>query len=148
MANTYITDAAATALLDHVLNNVDWANVGDAAGLQNSAANGNLYLSLHTATPVAGNQTTSEATYTSYARIALARDGSEWTVAAGVAENTNAQDWPQCTGGANTITHVGVGTDLAGAGNLLFVIPLTASLEVSNLITPHVAAGDLTITPE
>ena len=37
----------------------------------------NLYVSLHTADPgEAGDQTTSEATYTGYARIAVVRSGS------------------------------------------------------------------------
>ena len=64
-----------------LFNNTDFANIGDAAGLQNSAAAGSLYVSLHTADPgEAGSQTTSEATYTGYARVAVARSGSGWTV--------------------------------------------------------------------
>ncbi len=59
-----MTDEAATAFLNLILNNTDWANVGDAGGLQNSAANGNLYLSLHTSSPAeSGNQTTNEISY-------------------------------------------------------------------------------------
>lgn len=42
-----------------------------------------LYVNLHTADPgEAGNQTTSEATYTSYARVAVARTSGGWTVPA------------------------------------------------------------------
>ena len=60
MANT-----AATNFLLLFFNNTDWALVGDAAGLQNSATAGSLYLSLHTASPAeAGNQSTSELAYT------------------------------------------------------------------------------------
>lgn len=60
-----MTTAAATALLLLFFNNTDWAVVGDAAGLQNSAAAGSLFLSLHTASPAeAGNQSTSEISYT------------------------------------------------------------------------------------
>lgn len=36
-----LTNAAETALLTLLFNNTDWANIGDAAGLQNSAAAGN-----------------------------------------------------------------------------------------------------------
>lgn len=43
-----MSNAAATAFLLLFFNNTDWANIGDAAGLQNSAAAGSLYLSLHT----------------------------------------------------------------------------------------------------
>lgn len=64
-ASDGMTTAAANLLLLLLLNNTDWANVGDASGLQNSAADGSFYLSLHTATPTeAGNQTSSEISYT------------------------------------------------------------------------------------
>lgn len=42
----------------------------------------NVYASLHTADPVAGNQTTSEAAYTGYARVPVARDVTGWTISA------------------------------------------------------------------
>ena len=64
-ASDAMTTAAANALLLLFFNNTDWAVVGDAAGLQNSAAAGSLYLSLHTATPAeAGIQSTNEISYT------------------------------------------------------------------------------------
>ena len=60
-----MTTAAANAFLLLFFNNTDWAVVGDAAGLQNSASAGSLYLSLHTATPAeAGTQATNEISYT------------------------------------------------------------------------------------
>ena len=66
-----MSNASETALLNLLFNNTDWANVGDAAGLQNSATAGSFYVALHTADPGdAGNQTTSEASYTGYARVA------------------------------------------------------------------------------
>lgn len=64
-ASDAMTTAAANAFLLLFFNNTDWAVVGDAAGLQNSAAAGSLYLSLHTASPgEAGDQSTSEISYT------------------------------------------------------------------------------------
>lgn len=69
-----MTNAAETALLTLIFNNTDWANVGDAGGLQNSATAGSFYISLHTADPgETGSQTTSETAYTNYARVAVAR---------------------------------------------------------------------------
>lgn len=60
-----MTTAAATLFLNNLLVNLAWANVGDAAGIQPSAAAGSLYLSLHTASPgEGGTQTTSEIAYT------------------------------------------------------------------------------------
>jgi hypothetical protein len=59
------TNAFETALLTLYFNNTDHANIGDAAGLQNSATAGSFYVSLHTGDPgEGGDQTTSEATYT------------------------------------------------------------------------------------
>lgn len=60
-----MTNAAATAFLTLFFNNTDWANVGDAAGLQNSASAGSVYLSLHTSSPgEGGSQSTNEIAYT------------------------------------------------------------------------------------
>lgn len=39
-----MSNASETNLLLLLFNNTDWANVGDAAGLQNSAAAGNFYV--------------------------------------------------------------------------------------------------------
>lgn len=141
-----LTNAAETALLNLIFTNTDWANVGDVAGLQNSATAGSFYISLHTADPgEAGTQTTSEATYTSYARVAVARSGAGWTVSAANASNTAAVNFPACTGGTNSITHFGIGSDLTTAGNLFFKGALSATLAVSAGITPSFAIGELDV---
>lgn len=140
------TNAFETALLTLYFNNTDHANVGDAAGIQNSATAGSFYISLHTGDPgEAGSQTTSEATYTSYARVAVARSGAGWTVSGGNAANAAAINFPAATGGTNTITHFGIGSDASGAGNLFFKGALTASLAVSTGITPSFAIGELDV---
>ena len=61
-----MTASAANSFLLLLLNNTDWANIGDAAGLQNSAAAGSLYLSLHTTPgPAEGDtQDSNEISYT------------------------------------------------------------------------------------
>lgn len=82
------SNASETALLALLFNNTDFATIGDAGGLQNSATAGSFYISLHTADPgEAGNQTTSEATYGSYARVAVARSGAGWTVSGATVVN-------------------------------------------------------------
>lgn len=109
----------------------------------------NLYLSLHTADPgEAGDQTTNEATYTSYARIAVARDATGWVVAGNQSSNDDLLQFPQCTGGSNTITHIAIGTASSGAGQILYSGALNASLAVSNLIQPQFAAAALQITED
>ncbi len=109
----------------------------------------NLYLSLHTADPgETGDQTTNEATYTSYARIAVARDATGWVVSGNQSSNDDLLQFPQCTGGSNTITHIAIGTASSGAGQLLYSGALNASLNVSNLIQPQLAAAALQITED
>lgn len=140
------TNAMETAILQLYFNNTDHANVGDAAGIQNSAAAGSFYISLHTGDPgEAGSQTTSEATYTSYARVAVARSGAGWTVSGENVSNAAAINFPAATGGTNTITHFGIGSDLSGTGNLFFKGALSASLAVSSGITPSFAIGELDV---
>ena len=140
------TNAFETALLTLYFNNTDHANVGDAAGIQNSATAGSFYISLHTADPgETGTQTTSEATYTSYARVAVARSGAGWTISGANVSNAAAVNFPAATGGANTITHFGIGSDLTTAGNLFFKGALSASLAVSSGITPSFAIGELDV---
>ena len=139
--------AAEQALLDLLFLNLDWANIGDAAGLQNSAAAGSFYISLHTADPdETGTQNSNEVGYTSYARVAVARSGAGFSRSASVIENAALVQFPQCTGGSATATHFGIGTDSSGAGNLLLKGALTSSLAISNGIQPQFAAGDLTVT--
>ena len=142
-----MTNAAEANLLNLLFLNVDWANIGDAAGLQNSAAAGSFYISLHTADPgEAGSQSTSEVSYTGYARVAVARAGGGWTLTSQTISNTALVQFGQCTGGSATATHFGIGTDLTGAGNLLMKGALTSSLAISNGIQPQFAAGALTVT--
>jgi hypothetical protein len=110
-------------------------------------ANVNLYLALHTADPgEAGSQTASEATYTSYARVTVARSAGGWTVSGATASNTALVQFPQCTGGSNTITHVSIGTASSGAGQIIVSGALNSSLSVSNLIQPQFSAAALVFT--
>ena len=142
-----MTNAAEAALLDLLFLNTDWANIGDAAGLQNSATAGSFYISLHTADPgEAGDQSTNEASYTGYARVAVARTAGGWTRTVSTIANTALVQFAQCTGGSATVTHFGIGTDLSGAGNLILKGALTSSLSISNGIQPQFAAGAMTAT--
>jgi len=143
------SNAAETALLALIFNNTDFAGIGDAGGLQNSATAGSLYVSLHTADPgEAGTQATSEATYTNYARVAVARSGVGWTVSGNSATNAAQITFPQCGASGNTITYVGIGTDSSGAGTLLYSGALNSSLAVALNITPLFAASGLTVTED
>jgi hypothetical protein len=131
-----MTNAAEEAFLDLLFLNVDWANIGDAAGLQNSATAGSFFISLHSADPgEAGN-----------ARVGVNRTAGGWTRTVSTIANTALVQFGQCTAGTATATHFGIGTDSTGAGNLLLKGALNASLSISNGIQPQFAAGAMTAT--
>lgn len=141
-------NSAESSLLSHLFLNTAWTNVGDAAGLLPSAAAGSFYVSLHTADPgETGDQTTNEATYTGYARVAVARSSGGWTLS-GTAPTQVANaaliTFPACTAGSNTITHFSVGrASGTAAGEIIMFGALSASLAVSAGITPQFAVSAL-----
>jgi len=139
------TNVLENGLLSLLFENANYANVGDATGLRGSTTAGVFYISLHTADPgETGSQNTTESAYTNYARQSVARSTAGWTVASGTADNDAAITYPQCGVTGSTITHVGIGSDTSGAGNLF--LTGTASLVVSNGVTPSFAIGALDIT--
>jgi len=108
-----------------------------------------LEISLHTADPgETGNQSTSETSYTNYARVAVARTAGGWTVSTNQASNAGAITFPQCGASGATLTYFGVGTNHTGTGRLLYSGQLTAPLTVSSGITPSFAIGALTVTED
>jgi hypothetical protein len=110
-------------------------------------SNTDLYISLHTADPgEGGNQTSSEAAYTSYARVAVSRSGSGFTVSSNTATNAALIQFPQCTGSSSTITYVAIGTASSGTGQIIASGALSASLSVSSGIQPQFSAGELDFT--
>jgi hypothetical protein len=122
-----------------LLNNSNVANIGDATGLRGSSTAGSFYLSLHTASPgETGTQSTSETTYTSYARVAVARSAAGWTITGNSASPTANVDFPEATGGTATITHVGLGTDATGTGKLVLYGALSPSISVTTGVIPRV----------
>ena len=141
------TNVFENGLLSLIFENANYANVGDATGLRGSTTAGVFQISLHTANPnETGSQNTSESAFTGYLRVSVARSTAQWTVASGVADNDNAITFPTSTSGPESETHMGVGSDSTGAGNLFLWGALTATLVVNAAITPSFAAGALDIT--
>lgn len=136
------SNAFETALLSHIFENADIALIGDATGVRGSTTAGSLYFSLHTGDPgEAGDQTTSEVTYTSYARVAVARSGTGWTVSGNAVAVDADVTFPAGTGGSGTATHWGLGTDSSGAGLLLYKGTISPSIVCGNGVTPKLTAG-------
>ena len=137
------------SLLLLLFNNTTISDIGDATGLEGSATAGSLYVALHTADPgEAGSQVTSEATYTGYARVAVARSGAGWTVAANAVSNAAAITFGENTATSNTLTHFSVGVASAGASVALYTGALTAELVCGVGVTPAFAIGELDITED
>lgn len=113
-----------------VFNNTAMSGVGDTSGLQPSTTTGVFWITLHTADPGnAGNQATSEAAYTGYSRVAVARNSTGFTVVNSSVNFTSPVDFPECTANAGaTITHFGIGDASTGAGKLRFSGTLTPGI--------------------
>lgn len=140
------SNSAENAFLLLLYNATAWADIAEN---DSSSPLTNLYVALHTADPTdAGNQTSSEIAYTSYARVAVARSGSGWTVSGNTCTNAGAITFPACTGSSGTATHFSVGSLSSGAGVIYHHGALTTPLAISTGITPEFAAGDLDITED
>jgi hypothetical protein len=138
--NTFEND-----LLKLIFNGTTIANIADNAGTSPLT---NLYVSLHTGDPgEAGSQTTNEATYTSYARVAVARSGSGWTVTGNSVSPAATIAFPTATGGSETITHAAVGTDASGAGKLLYSGSISPTIAVVTDVVPSLTTAT-TITED
>jgi hypothetical protein len=143
------SNAFETDLLLLIFNNTNIATLGDATGVRGSTVVGNLYLALHTADPgEAGDQTTSEATFTSYARVAVPRSGAGWTVAGNAVTNAAAIPFAPAGSGPQLITHWSLGYASSGAGKILYKGALTPNPTANSGVTINIPAGDLDITED
>lgn len=130
--NTFEND-----LLKLIFNGTAIANIADNAA---SGPLTNLYVALHTADPgEGGSQNTTECAYTSYARVAVARTSGGWTVTANSVSPVADIVFPTCTGGTETATHASVGTDVSGAGKILYSGALSPTIAISSTIVPTIA---------
>lgn len=120
----------------------------NATPIQNIADNAatspltNLYVALHSADPgESGNQTTNEVAYTGYARVAVARSTSGWSVSGNSVNPVAAISFPQCTGGTATATHFSVGTSQTGTGKILYKGTISPNISISNGVIPQLTTA-------
>lgn len=141
-----MTGTASTFANDLLLLLFQGATIANVA--QNAASPiTNIFVSLHTADPTSGNQTTSEAAYTSYARVAVARTSSGWTVSTNTVVPVATISFPAATGGSETEAFAGLGTLTSGTGLLLFAGAISPTIAVSNGVTPQLTTSSiLTLT--
>ncbi len=126
-----------TAILSLIFNATAWANYADNAA---SAAQTNIAVALHTADPgTSGTQTTSEATYGSYARVSVARTSGGWTVSGtGPASCSPVSNisFPAGASGSGTVTNFSTGKTGGGATAILWSGTVTPNISTGSGITP------------
>lgn len=141
------TDVFENDLLNLIFNGTPIANIADNAA---SLPLTTLYLSLHTADPTdaaASGQSTSEATYTGYARVAVTRSSAGWTVSGNSVSPVANVEFGKCTAGTATITYAGIGTAASGTGKLLYVGAISPAIAVSAGVIPRLTPAS-TITED
>lgn len=122
-------------LLDHVLGNAAYT------------APATVYISLHTADP--GETGANETTGTSYARLAVTNNATNWPAASAGAK-ANGTTFTFATpgsGGWGTVTHFGI-WDAATTGNNLFGGALAVSKVINQDDVVSFGIGDLDITAD
>lgn len=140
-----MSNTSETGLLTLLFNNTNWADIGDATGLRGSTTAGSFYVALHTADPgEAGTQSTSEISYTGYARVSVARSAGGFTVSGDTVSNTATVQFGECTAGSGSATHFSVGLTPSGAGAILYRGTLDNTRNISSGITPLFNPGAFT----
>jgi len=108
----------------------------------------NLYVSLHTSDPgEAGDQTSNECAYGSYARVAVARTSSGWTVSGNSVSPAATISFPTASSGSETATHAAVGTASSGTGKILYRGAIVPNITITSGVTPELTTGS-TITED
>jgi hypothetical protein len=126
-------------LLKFIFNATPIANLGDNASTSPLTQ---LWVALHTADPgEAGTQSTSEVTYTSYARVGVARTSAGWVVTNNVVNPAATISFPAGTGGSGSAAYWSVGTSQTGAGKVLYSGPINPAIATGNGVTPQLSTA-------
>lgn len=139
-----ISNTTENAILNAVYRAVTWTNYLINA---TSSPETNIHNALHTADPGdGGDMTTSEAAYTSYARVNVTRDTSGWGAASGGSISPGAAiTFAAGTGGSGTVTHWSTGKTGGGATAILWSGTVTPNIVTGSGVTPELTTAS-TIT--
>lgn len=117
----------------------NWTSIADNTA---STPATNIYLALHTASPGAGgNQTTNEIAYTSYARVAVARSSSGFDESALALTLHSLTSFPAGTGGSGTAANYSYGLSSSGTGTLDFFGGISPSVVTGSGVTPQLTTA-------
>jgi hypothetical protein len=138
-----IADATETAIQALIFNATAWT----AYAINHTTTPETVIVNaLHTADPGdAGTQSTSETTYTSYARVNVNRNSGGWTVTGGSVSPVAAISFPAGSGGSGTITHWSTGKSGGGATPILYSGTVTPNIVSGSGVTPQLTTAS-TIT--
>jgi hypothetical protein len=133
-------------IMKHIFQNASIPSIGDASGLQPSAAAGSLYVALYTVTP-SDSASGNECDYDGYARVGVARTASGFAVSGNTVTNASALAFPQCvSGNADVAVGFSLNTDsVANVDDAILWGALSSNLTISQGTTPRFEIGDLTI---
>lgn len=130
-----ISDTTENAILNLIFSATTWSNYAINA---TTTPETNIVVALHTADPVdAGTMSTSEASYSSYARVNVARSTGWTTSSAGSVSPAANIDFPASGASGTTVTHFSTGKSGGGASAILW----------SGTVTPNIAIGAAGVTP-
>jgi hypothetical protein len=131
-----ISDTSENAILNLVYSATTWANYAINA---TTSPETNIVVALHTADPGdAGAQNTSEAAYTNYVRVNVARSTGWTTATTGSVSPAANINFPASGAAGTTITYFSTGKSGGGASPILW----------SGTVTPNIAIGASGITPQ
>ena len=113
-----------------------------------TAANTVLWFALHTADPTVtagagtiNTQNASEITYTSYARVSVARTSGGFTVTGASVSPVAAISFPAGTGGSGTASFFSVGTSSSGATPMMYSGAISPTIVCGAGVTPQLTTG-------
>lgn len=134
-----ISNTTETAILSLIFEAAAWANYADNAA---TSPQTNIHVALHYDDPAdAGTMSTSEASYTNYARVNVARTTSGWTVSGGSVSPDANIDFASSGGaepnGGGSLDFFSTGKTGGGAAAILW----------SGSVSPAIAVGASGITP-
>jgi hypothetical protein len=133
------SDTTENAILLLIFNATAWANYADNAA---TSPQTQIAVALHTADPGdTGSMSTSETSYTSYARQNVNRNSGGWTVTNNSVSPAANIDFATGTGGSGTVTHGSTGKTGGGAAVILIVGTVTPNVAVGNGIIPRLTTA-------
>jgi hypothetical protein len=137
-----ISDTSESAILQLIFNATTWANYANNA---TTTPETNIICALHTADPGdAGTQATSEAAYSSYARVNVLRTSGGWAISGTnptQAAPVAAINFPAGTGGSGTVTFFSTGKSGGGATPILFSGTVTPNIVTGSGVTPSLSTA-------